>query len=140
MQELQNKKQVRKLALLLGSVYMISYITRINFGAIISEMEYATGISRSLLSMSITGSFITYGIGQIVSGILGDRFSPKKLMSLGLAMTILMNLAEGAGKTEGFDWGSVLLRMVNSCCGTRQIPCRRCVCVICRPQPLAPFP
>lgn len=93
MQELQNKKQVRKLALLLGSVYMISYITRINFGAIISEMEYATGISRSLLSMSITGSFITYGIGQIVSGILGDRFSPKKLMSLGLAMTILMNLA-----------------------------------------------
>ena len=78
MQELQNKKQVRKLALLLGSVYMISYITRINYGAIISEMVSDTGYSKSMLSMALTGSFITYGVGQIISGILGDKFSPKK--------------------------------------------------------------
>lgn len=93
MGELQDKKQIRNLSLLLGTVYMVSYVTRINFGAIISEMESATGISRSLLSMSVTGSFITYGVGQIISGVLGDRFSPKKLISLGFALTILMNLA-----------------------------------------------
>lgn len=92
MTELQDKKQIRNFALLLGTVYMISYITRINFGAIISEMERATGISRRLLSMSITGSFITYGAGQIVSGVLGDRFSPKKLISLGFVLTIAMNV------------------------------------------------
>lgn len=93
MTELQDKKQIRNLGLLLGMVYMISYITRINFGAVISEMESATGISRSLLSMSVTGSFITYGIGQIISGVLGDQFSPKKLISAGFVLTILMNLA-----------------------------------------------
>ena len=92
MGELQNKKQIRNLGLLLGMVYMISYITRINFGAIISEMEHATGISRSLLSMSVTGSFITYGVGQVISGVLGDQFSPKKLISLGFCLTILTNL------------------------------------------------
>lgn len=71
---------------------MVSYITRINYGAIISEMEAATAVSRDLLSMALTGSFITYGAGQIVSGVLGDRISPKKLVSCGLMVTVAMNL------------------------------------------------
>jgi len=66
-------------------------MTRINYGAVISEMENATKISRSLLSMAVTGSFITYGAGQIISGILGDVVSPKKLVSMGFAITSLMN-------------------------------------------------
>lgn len=91
MEKLIAKKQVNLFALLLAFTYMASYITRINFGAIISEMETATNISRSLLSLSLTGSFITYGTGQIISGIIGDRISPKKLISLGLIVTVIMN-------------------------------------------------
>lgn len=90
--KLQGKKQVNALVILMTVTYMVSYITRINYGAIISEMEKSTGIARSLLSMALTGSFITYGIGQIVSGILGDKFSPKKLVSTGFIITIIMNL------------------------------------------------
>ena len=71
---------------------MVSYVTRINYGAVISEMETATGISRSLLSVALTGSFITYGVGQIISGFLGDRFSPKKLITCGFIITTAMNL------------------------------------------------
>lgn len=92
MTKLETKKQINSLAFLFSMTYMVSYITRINYGAIISEMEVATGFSRSLLSMALTGSFITYGAGQIISGICGDKFSPKKLVSLGLVVTILMNL------------------------------------------------
>ena len=80
------------IAFLFAFTYMISYMTRINFGAIVSEMERSTGISRALLSMSLTGAFVTYGVGQIISGILGDRFSPKKLVTLGLSVTVCMNL------------------------------------------------
>ena len=72
--------------------YMISYMTRINYSTIISEMECATGMSRSLLSMALTGSAVTYGIGQIISGVCGDKFSPKRLVSFGLVTTVLMNL------------------------------------------------
>lgn len=92
MVKLQDKKQVNNLALLFAITYMISYITRINYGAVISEMVIQTGISKSLLSLSLTGSFITYGAGQIISGICGDRFSPKKLVSYGLLVTIIMNI------------------------------------------------
>ena len=89
--KLTDKKQISKLTLLFMITYTISYITRINYGAVISEMETASGISRTLLSMALTGSFITYGAGQIISGILGDRFSPKKLIALGFFFTALMN-------------------------------------------------
>ena len=86
------QKRFRQLVLLFACTYFVSYLTRINFGAVVSEMVVATGFSRSALSTAITGSFITYGIGQIFSGICGDHFSPKKLIGLGLAVTSAMNL------------------------------------------------
>ena len=92
MNQLQTKQQVNRLAWLFAVTYMVSYITRINYGAIVSEMEAAMQISKSQISMALTGSFITYGIGQIVSGIFGDRFSPKKLVFCGLIITSCMNL------------------------------------------------
>lgn len=89
--KLESKREVNKLTLLLAATYMVSYITRTNFGAIVSEISHATGFSKSLLSMPLTGSFVTYGLGQLLSGVLGDRISPKKLVSLGLVVTVAMN-------------------------------------------------
>ncbi len=89
---MSDRRQTKILTLLFCAVYMVSYITRINYGAIVSEIENSTNISKSMLSMAPTGSFITYGAGQIISGICGDRFSPKKLITCGLAATVLMNV------------------------------------------------
>lgn len=85
-------KPTSRLVMLFLFTYLVSYVTRINYGAIVSEMEQALHISKRLLSMALTGSFVTYGAGQVVSGICGDRFSPKKLICLGLAVTSGMNL------------------------------------------------
>ncbi|MBR2447414.1 MAG: MFS transporter [Clostridia bacterium] len=93
MNKLTSKRDINFLTFLFALTYMVSYITRINYGAIIVEMETATGISKSMLSMALTGSFITYGTGQVISGIIGDRISPKRLVSIGLCVTVLMNLA-----------------------------------------------
>ena len=78
MEKLSKKRDINILALLFSVTYMVSYLTRINYGAVIVAMETATGFSQSLLSLAVTGSFITYGVGQIISGVLGDKFSPKK--------------------------------------------------------------
>lgn len=91
MNKLKDKRQINGLAFMLAITYMVSYITRINFGAVVAAMETDTGISKDLLSLSLTGSFITYGTGQIICGILGDRISPKKMISIGLVITIGMN-------------------------------------------------
>ncbi len=87
-----SKRKTAGLITLFCITYMVSYMTRINYGAIIAEMEQATQISKQLLSMALTGSFFTYGAGQIISGIAGDKFSPKRLVLYGLALTVLMNL------------------------------------------------
>ncbi|MBQ2865260.1 MAG: MFS transporter [Clostridia bacterium] len=87
-----NLTRTAKLTVLFTVMYMVSYITRINFGAVISEMVLQTGLTKAQLGMSLTGSFIFYGAGQIVSGACGDRCSPKKLVSIGFAATVLMNL------------------------------------------------
>ena len=92
MKKLETRKEVNRVALLFSVTYMISYITRTNFNAIISEIELETGIARDILSLAITGSFVTYGAGQIISGMLGDRFSPKRLISYGFILTVCMNL------------------------------------------------
>jgi len=86
------KLRSSNLTLLFAITYMVSYITRTNFGAIISEIISDTGISKSLLSLAVTGSFITYGVGQIISGLSGDRFSPKNMVCYGLIVTVMMNL------------------------------------------------
>ncbi len=82
----------KRLTLLFSLTYLTSYLTRINYGAIISEMVFSTGIDKPLLSMALTGSFITYGIGQIISGALGERVKPKILVSFGFFITVIMNL------------------------------------------------
>lgn len=88
---LTDKRLINRIAILFTLAYMVSYMTRINYGAVVSEMVNATGIDSTLLALAPTGSFITYGIGQIISGLCGDKFSPKRLVSLGFLVTVLMN-------------------------------------------------
>ncbi len=83
----------KRMVLLFSAVYFVSYLTRINFGAVIIEMVSSTGYTKSMFSLAITGSFITYGIGQVVTGLLGDKFNPKRLITIGFITTVLMNFA-----------------------------------------------
>lgn len=108
--KLKSKREVNQLIFLLAATYMVSYITRTNFGAIVSEISHATGISKGLLSMPLTGSFITYGVGQLLSGYFGDRISPKKLISMGLVVTVSMNLLIPVCKTP---WLMVAVWCIN---------------------------
>ena len=64
---------------LFAFTYFISYITRINYGAVISEMVTQTGLAKSELSVALTGCAITYGVGQLISGYFGDKVRPKLL-------------------------------------------------------------
>ena len=89
---LTEKKQVRGFIFLMALMYMTSYLTRVDYSVVIADMVRAEGLEKSLLSIALTGNFITYGAGQLVSGYFGDRIQPKKLLQGGLIVTILMNL------------------------------------------------
>ena len=92
MEKLTEKTAIRRYTLLLSAAYMVSYLTRVNFGAVIYDMVLSTGYEKAALSAAVTGAFITYGAGQFVSGWLGDRVQPKALMLFGLLLTTCTNL------------------------------------------------
>lgn len=89
---MEHKKTVRNMSVLFAFTYMISYMTRINFGAVISEMVTDTGYTRAALAAAITCSSVTYGFGQLISGFCGDRFRPKLLCLCGLITTGIVNI------------------------------------------------
>lgn len=92
MNKITETHAVKRMILLFTALYLISYVTRINYGAVIAELVSAEGIQKSLASLALTASAVTYGAGQLISGFLGDRIEPKKLIFSGLLVTIFMNL------------------------------------------------
>lgn len=89
---MEQRRSANVYMFLFAVTYMVSYITRINYSAIISAMEADLGWSKTVLSAALTGNFISYGVAQVFSGMIGDKISPKKLVAAGLTTTILMNL------------------------------------------------
>ncbi len=81
-----------KFVLLCCLVYFTSYITRINYGAAIVEIVNFMGISSSVAGIAVTCSFVSYGVGQLISGFLGDRINPKLLVAIGLIITAISNI------------------------------------------------
>ncbi len=57
------------LAWLLMATYTVSYLTRINYGAVLVDMVASTGCTKPELSMAMTGSFVTYALGTVLCGL-----------------------------------------------------------------------
>jgi len=78
-------------------VYFSSYVTRYNYKTIIEEFAAAENIIRSDASLPLTFSFLSYGIGQLISGYIGDKVSPKKLILIGLVSSSVLNVLMTTG-------------------------------------------
>ena len=72
--------------------YALFYFVRKNLGMAIPAMEAELGISKTQLGIFLTLHSIIYGFSRFVNGMLVDRFSQKKIMSLGLLLTCAVNL------------------------------------------------
>jgi len=61
---------------------------RIVISPMFPQITSAFGISESILGLAITGMAMLYGIGQLVSGILGDRYGERRIVLLALGLTV----------------------------------------------------
>ncbi|MBR5218914.1 MAG: MFS transporter [Clostridia bacterium] len=89
---LTNKKTGTLLFLLCWALYCCCYFGRHNFSAALAGI-----ITEGVLSKTQGGTisfcfFICYGVGQVINGALGDRFSPFKMLTIGLALTASANI------------------------------------------------
>lgn len=72
--------------------YFFAYFGRMNYSACMAAIIVAEGYSKGMVGLVGTGLFITYGLGQIFSGFLGDYVAPRKMIVVGLIGSSLSNL------------------------------------------------
>ncbi len=80
-------------AVLCPLVYFASYLTRKDYSIVMAAITESEGLAKSVAGIPESASLISYGAGQIISGILGDKIKPQKMISIGLAATAVLNAA-----------------------------------------------
>lgn len=86
------KMSYAKVTLLCFMAYFLSYTMRLDLSASLLAIINDFGITKTAASYAVTGSLITYGIGQVICGILGDKISPIKLISAAMLGTVTVNV------------------------------------------------
>ena len=89
---LTEKRAISFLMWALCIVYFTSYFSRLGYATVIAEIIESEGITKADASLATTACFITYGAGQLISGWLGDRISPKKIIFSGIFITTACNI------------------------------------------------
>ena len=79
------------LTVLCPLIYFASYLTRKNYGVIMTAIIENEGMPDDVAGLIETLALISYGVGQVISGVLGDKFKPQNIIVCGLATTIACN-------------------------------------------------
>ena len=83
---------VKLLSVLCPLIYFASYLTRKNYGVIMTAIIESEGMPDDVAGFIETLALISYGAGQVISGILGDKFKPQNIIICGLSTTIACNV------------------------------------------------
>lgn len=79
--------------------YGMYYFTRFNYSPVIPLLKADLKLSNAQAGVLMSFFFVTYTLFQIPSGYLGDRFGPRKILTLGAMISILGNLVFSQGST-----------------------------------------
>ncbi len=85
-------KKAKGIAFLCMAVYFASYIMRNNFAVMLVKICSDMNVEKSALAIVITGMTVAYGVGQVLSGFLGDRIPPFLIISGGLLLAVACNV------------------------------------------------
>jgi OPA family sugar phosphate sensor protein UhpC-like MFS transporter len=71
------------------------YFCRKNFSVVMPMLEHDLGFSKLQLANLIAGFNVMYLIGQFSGGVLSDRFGPRLIVGIGLAVSVCSNILMG---------------------------------------------
>ncbi len=88
---LTDQKQVKLLFWICWAAYFTTYLGRLNYSACMVEIMNNAGWTKGAAGLVATGFFAAYGLGQLINGFAGDRFSPKAMVAVGLGASGVVN-------------------------------------------------
>jgi OPA family glycerol-3-phosphate transporter-like MFS transporter len=95
----------RRVLLLCWAAYALAYVGRVNLSVAIPDLQVALQLDKAQVGLIGSLFFWIYGVGQLVNGSLGDRFSSRIFIAVGLGVAGLANLCFGLS-------GSLLMLLV----------------------------
>ncbi|MDQ6809651.1 MAG: MFS transporter [Verrucomicrobiota bacterium] len=97
----------------IGLLYTSFYMCRYNLSLSNRAISAEFGFSKAQMGAIITTSLLAYACGQIINGLLADRFGGKRAMLIGAAGTIAMNVLFGVASFWGLLGLFVAIRGVD---------------------------
>ncbi len=74
------------------AAYAIFYLCRKNISVVKNRLSKERGLTNTQLGNIDTGLFTGYAVGQFITGSLGDQIGGKRLITIGLFSSALLNL------------------------------------------------
>jgi sugar phosphate permease len=87
--------------LLISFMYLIAYMDRSNISVAQPEIAKQFGLSKSAMGLVLAAFTWAYALGQVPSGWFGDRFGPKRVLTV--IMTLWSATAVMTGAAFGFS-------------------------------------
>ena len=85
-----NAKRAIKIGVMCFLSYLAVYLARNVLSTVTPQMQ-AQGFSKEAIGVASSVYFITYAIGQLINGAIGDKIKAKYMMSFGLAFAGVSN-------------------------------------------------
>lgn len=89
------KKGLGAVLLLSWTTYMVAYLCRVNLSTVLDKLADGLNVSVEYLGVASSVYFVTYAVGQLLNGAIGDRVNPHRFLMLALTMTGGINLILG---------------------------------------------
>lgn len=84
-----------KILLLLCLMYLITYMDRVNISTAAPFIKSDLGLNNTMLGLALAAFSIPYAFFQIFGGILGDKFGPRKVLTIVGLVWALATLCTG---------------------------------------------
>jgi MFS transporter, OPA family, glycerol-3-phosphate transporter len=122
------KQWQNKMFWLMWITYAAFYLGRVNISVAMPGIMEEYGWSKTSMGMVLTGLFALYAIGQFINGQLGDRLNSRKIITIGLAVSAILNVFFGFvgaslalmviiwsinGYFQSMGWGPTVKAMAN---------------------------
>ncbi len=98
----------RRVFLAVWITYGTFYLCRVSISVAIPGIMKEFGYSKTMMGTVLTSLFITYAVGQFINGQLGDKVGARRLISLGLLASGILNILFGFSRGIGammLVWG-----------------------------------
>lgn len=126
--KLQIVQWQRKMFWMMWITYASYYLCRVNISVVLPEIEAEFAFTKIHTGLILSSLFFMYAIGQFINGQLGDKINARKIITIGLIVSALLNIFFGFvggvlgllmviwglnGYFQAMGWGPTVKAMAN---------------------------